>query len=161
MPARASQGGSERPLLDITRWGPSAWHFMTSIALAAPETFTSTDKEHYKTFFESLPPVLPCPICGVHFKQKLPVPASALHGRTSLFQWVVDQHNEVNLRARKRTWSYDEVKHIYYQWHTKADEGKMREGKKHVWGKVLGVALLLIVGTYASFSFNAKRKKKC
>ena len=148
------QRPSERPLLDISRWGPSGWHFMTAIALAAPEKFTEEHKEHYKSFYETLPPVLPCPTCGVHFKKKLPVPPHALHGRESLFRWIVDGHNEVNRRTRKREWSYDEVKHIYYHWHTKTEEGM--EEKRIPWGTVVIIGTLLGLAIYAS---RQRRKK--
>ena len=52
----------------------------------------------YSRFYNALPGILPCGVCGRHLKEHLesmPIEA-ALDTRQSLFRWTVDLHNAVN-----------------------------------------------------------------
>ncbi len=133
---------SQRPLLDIHEWGPSAWNLLIAAALTSPIKFTPKDRLEYKTFYESLPPIMPCPMCGHHFSQNLPVPETALHGRETLFQWIVNIHNDVNRRSNKRVLSYDEVKFRYFHWHNKDGSTWWQE---HIHTILIVVATIVLV----------------
>lgn len=52
-------------------WGPTFWFTLHCISLNFPLHPTYADKQHYRTFFESLQYVLPCGICRDNFKQNL------------------------------------------------------------------------------------------
>lgn len=84
-------------------WGPTAWHFLHSVAMGYPEEITSSAEDQdtalkFKMFFESLEFVLPCEWCKIHFKENLiTLPISGyLNGRRNLALWVYKFHNLVN-----------------------------------------------------------------
>ena len=52
-------------------WGPSAWHFLHTVALSYPNNPTESDKMMFKTFFETLGEMLPCESCRIHYKKTI------------------------------------------------------------------------------------------
>jgi hypothetical protein len=74
-----------------------------------PENPTDEDKDKFKTFFYSLEYILPCPICGYHFKENMNQYPIRLDSREELFNWSVDMHNQVNKANNKRELSYTEA----------------------------------------------------
>jgi len=80
-------------------WGPTAWHFLHSVAMGYPEINTDANIAlQYKTFFQSLEFVLPCEWCKIHYKNNLttlPID-SYLDSRKNLALWVYKFHNLVN-----------------------------------------------------------------
>lgn len=98
--------------MDTEVWGPAAWLFIHSIALAYPDQNPEPEiRENYKKFFDSLVSVLPCAYCRNHYKENissLPL-ASALDSRASLFRWTVDLHNRVNQSLHKPLVGYAEA----------------------------------------------------
>ena len=90
-------------------WGPAAWHFIHALAAAYPINPAESDKEIYKAFFDVLPFVLPCPVCGKHLKENLQTIPIRLGSRQELFEWTVDLHNEVNKQKGKKTYNYEEA----------------------------------------------------
>jgi len=90
-------------------WGKQAWHFIHCVALNYPENPTDEDKDKFKTFFYSLEYILPCPICGYHFKENMNQYPIRLESRAELFNWSVDMHNQVNKINNKIELSYDEA----------------------------------------------------
>ena len=113
-------------------WGPTAWHFLHSVAMGYPETITNTleDKEiaqKYKMFFESLEFVLPCDWCKVHYKENLkslPI-ANYLDTRRNLSLWVYKLHNlvndETNVKESERP-SFENVYELYDGYRAPCDE---------------------------------------
>ena len=90
-------------------WGKQAWHFIHSIALNYPENPTEDDKNNYILFLNSLEYVLPCPICGYHFKQNMELTPPKLTNKTDFFNWTVDMHNEVNKSNNKPIITYEQA----------------------------------------------------
>jgi hypothetical protein len=90
-------------------WGKHGWHFIHSIALAYPDEPTEEQINKYMAFFNSLHEVLPCPICGYHFKENMAVVPIRLSNKTELFNWTVDMHNEVNKQNGKKVLTYEEA----------------------------------------------------
>ena len=96
-------------------WGPGAWLFLHTISLNYPTNPTYEDKENYKTFFTSLKNVIPCKNCAKHYSENLnnyPIDKS-LNSKQDLVKWLIDIHNEVNVKNNKRKYSYDEVINKY------------------------------------------------
>ena len=59
--------------------------------------------------------ILPCEKCRNHYDQTLttyPI-ENHLENKESLFKWLVDVHNRVNIDNGKREYSYDEVTKLY------------------------------------------------
>lgn len=92
-------------------WGPGAWLFLHTITLNYPTNPTFEDKENYKNFFISLKNVIPCKNCAKHYSENLnnfPIDDS-LNSKEDLVKWLIDNHNKVNVKNKKREYSYDEV----------------------------------------------------
>lgn len=86
-------------------WGPHGWKFIHYITLGYPNNPTEQDKKKYYNFFMSLSNVIPCGICGSHFKQHLeitPLDDEALKNKESLMIWGIMMHNHVNAENNKK-----------------------------------------------------------
>ena len=94
-------------------WGPGAWLFLHSITFQYPDNPTELDKENYKTFFESLQEVLPCPSCSEHYRNNLNKFPIRVESKDELIEWLIDIHNEVNVINNKEVLTYDQVKNNY------------------------------------------------
>lgn len=94
-------------------WGPHAWMFLHTITLNYPENPSYQDKQTHRLFFESLQDVIPCPKCKQHYKQNLIDYPIQLNSKKELISWLINIHNQVNLKNNKRKYSYEEVNHIY------------------------------------------------
>lgn len=80
-------------------WGPSAWKLMHAISF----TFggddgvpSEEDKKAALAFFASLGTLLPCPSCGMHFREYLKSHPVDVSSRQALARWVYDLHCAVN-----------------------------------------------------------------
>jgi hypothetical protein len=86
-------------------WGPPAWVFLHCISLTYPKKPSMEEQMRYKTFFESLVHVLPCPSCRLEYKKWLknhPIDPH-LKSRSLLTDWVIALHNSINFRNQKTT----------------------------------------------------------
>lgn len=86
---------------DVSNWGPFVWSTIHIVALGAPPSFKDDSKrrEAYARFYNTLPDVLPCRLCGDHMRKHLrdmPVEGHLDGGRQSLFEWTVRFHNAVS-----------------------------------------------------------------
>lgn len=104
--------------LDSTIWGPSLWLIFHSIALQYPDHPTLDDQKRYKSFYEQWTFFIPCEKCRIHYQQLLqsnPLQEGslALQNPSSLFEWTVHIHNEVNVSLHKKPWSLQKVYRLY------------------------------------------------
>ncbi len=93
-------------------WGPHGWKFIHYITLGYPNNPSSYDKEKYYNFFMSLAEVIPCKICGSHFKENLkktPLDDDALKDKESLMIWGINMHNHVNAKNGKKIFPVKEA----------------------------------------------------
>lgn len=97
-------------------WGPHGWKFIHYITLGYPNNPTEHDKNKYYNFFISLSDVIPCSVCGNHFKQHLkltPLDDDALKNKETLMAWGIKMHNHVNAKNNKKLQSIkDAIKAI-------------------------------------------------
>lgn len=92
-------------------WGPHGWKFIHYVTLGYPNNPTSETKKHYYDFFDNLKNVLPCSICGNHYKEHLeffPLTNEILSNKVKLIEWGINMHNLVNEVNRKRIFTFDE-----------------------------------------------------
>ena len=96
-------------------WGPHGWKFMHYVSLGYPIHPTNNEKEHYKTFYESLQYILPCGKCAQNYAENLkqhPIDKS-LDTRDNLIKWVIDIHNKVNTELGKPIVPYEDALNLY------------------------------------------------
>ena len=121
-------------------WGPGAWLFLHTITLNYPSNPTQQDKDNYKKFFTSLKNVIPCKNCAKHYSENLntyPINKS-LNSNQDLVKWLIDIHNEVNVKNKKRKYSYNEVIDNY---------NKLYSPKSNCF-MILSVIVLILFGIY-------------
>lgn len=97
-------------------WGPHGWEFMHYISFSYPEFPTKEDRENYYRFYLSIGDVLPCLKCRAHYKENMKKHSllEALdYGKQGLVRWVLDMHNEVNLKKGKEVWSLEKLMSKY------------------------------------------------
>lgn len=99
--------------LDVRIWGPDAWNFMHAVTFAYPDQPCAQDKANAIAFFEFVGKSLPCTKCRHHFGKMLSEKPPDVDSRATLSRWLVDRHNEVNVRLKKPTLSYDFVQQKY------------------------------------------------
>lgn len=103
----------------IDSWGPKAWGFLHAASFKYPDTPTVPERIAWSNLLHSLAVVLPCAVCRKHFGVELGRTlarrehARVLDSRDALTRWLVDVHNDVNERNKKRPWTYDEVLQVY------------------------------------------------
>ena len=103
----------------IDSWGPKAWGFLHAASFKYPDKPLTQDRLAWSNLLQSLAIVLPCAVCRKHFAAELArvLPerenARILDSRDTLTRWLVDVHNDVNARNKKRLWTYEEVEQVY------------------------------------------------
>ena len=116
--------------MSIDIWGPAAWSFLQTSAFAYgknPEQATETEQEHARTFFYTLPYMLPCSICRKHYLEHIEKHPPAVENRDALTRWIVKIHNIVNVNNGKPIMSYEKVREHYMggrQWLSPEKENK-------------------------------------
>ena len=107
-------------------WGPMTWKVLHCITYYYPHNPSKEIKNLYIDFFNNtVIGILPCPLCQLHFLKQLrgrPI-HNHLNDRVSLCRWLIDLHNNVNKRNRKRVITYEEADKIY--------QNKVCSGQKH------------------------------
>ena len=94
-------------------WGPPAWTFLHTITFNYPNNPSVQDKQNYYNFFDSLKFVLPCDKCKKHYKENSRDLKDNLNSRDDLVKWLIDIHNDVNIKNNKSVWSYADVYNKY------------------------------------------------
>lgn len=98
-------------------FGPCMWKTLHSVSFSIPPSPDKETQETYRTFFETVAKIIPCPSCRVHYQaylDKNPVDASS---QESLSKWVYDLHDNVNQRSHKKNRpTYEEVRDVYAGW---------------------------------------------
>ena len=122
-------------------WGPSGWTFLHTITLNYPDNPTEEDKMNHKDFFHNLKNVIPCPNCKEHYNinlQKYPIDVN-LESKEKLVKWLINIHNEVNIKNNKKIYSYDEVIKLY---------DNMYKGKNKVNYNMILIIIVLVLLCY-------------
>jgi hypothetical protein len=97
---------SRKPLevLDTAIWGPSVWQILHAAAERLPATAASLGAA-----ISALDGALPCPDCRKHYHTWL----QAHPVNDDLRTWLLDLHNDVNVRTGKAPWSADALSATY------------------------------------------------
>lgn len=140
-------------------WGPKAWFFLYSVALAYPEEPTKEDKQNYYIFLTSLKYVLPCPTCRIHFienLEKYPLNDDILSSKKELFKWILNIQNEVREKnGKKRRTLNSTYEHI-----NKAYSGNMISFSDFINMKILIAVVCVISGILGLVYYQKKHNAK-
>jgi len=96
-------------------WGPAAWFYFHTLALAQEDDIKPEQQDRLRRFFtRDLPIVLPCPQCGANAKEHISSMESAgllndatFSSRSSVAKFVWTLHNMVNTAKNVSHVSYD------------------------------------------------------
>jgi len=117
-------------------WGGSFWKTMHYVTLAYPDNPTAEDKANIMAFFTSIKNVLPCETCRHHLDlnlKKYPLDDTVLSSRQNLIKWLVDLHNEVNIRTGTKLITVNDIMVGYFN------------DKETDWIKITTVILMIIL----------------
>ena len=115
-------------------WGREGWRFIHFVAV----TYHPSKQEAYRDFFENLPDILPCPICGEHFRINMEKHPPDFTDAKSLFKWTVDMHNLVNVENGKPKYSYKQALSDLNSYKTKIN-------RDYVNAAIFSVSITLVV----------------
>lgn len=98
---------------DPRAWGPYKWIFLHMMAENYLENPSKEEMKTMKTYIETIPNILPCKQCGLHFKDFTNNYCLSLdeicRSRKNLVEFFKDAHNYVNEMLGKRLYSTNEV----------------------------------------------------
>ncbi len=119
-----------------SRWGPNLWKSLNAICRSFPEKPTDKDRIHYKSFFESLGHVLPCPKCQRHYVDYMKTIDwdTVVKSRKDCVDFIINFHNNVNVRLGKKPVKYTRAIQLVY------DESSISE-----WYTILLITLIIVI----------------
>jgi Erv1 / Alr family len=98
-------------------WGPHLWKYMHCSAANYPERPSERQIQDMITWLKTLTVTIPCVKCKEHYGKYIHNHNSELHAicssKDSLFNFIVDIHNQVNKRNNKPIVTYDQAKQLY------------------------------------------------
>jgi hypothetical protein len=101
-------------LRDPRYWGPKFWDFLYLTVLGFPITLSSKQTSDFAALFKSLHHFLPCIECRFHYFHMIRSKTIAPKTREEALDTLLDIHNTVRKRLKKREFGRDEViKHFY------------------------------------------------
>ena len=100
---------------DINTWGPLLWLELHNRSFNYPENPTVRQSLEEAHFFRTLDQKIPCKVCRGHYRSYLSKHPVQYHvdSRENISNWVVNLHNEINIRTNKDIVSFDEAKEMY------------------------------------------------
>jgi hypothetical protein len=139
-------------------WGSSAWNFLHAISFAYPENPSITQQNETLSFFNSLQRILPCETCRRHYSELLVNNPPDVSSMTSLSNWLINVHNEINKKLKKREYTYAEVSVKYLKKKScKFKSSSKRACSTTLW-VVLSLTLCVVISTVLILYFRSKSK---
>ena len=85
-------------------WGPNLWRSLNAIVRNFPKEPDDDTRQYYKTFFKTLGFILPCKKCSTHYNNYINGVKfdTVLQNRESMIKFIIDFHNNVNIRLGKK-----------------------------------------------------------
>jgi len=119
----SSTGGAVDTSLKVfqkpTVWGPAAWFFLHSVALAQADEIPVEKQDRLRRFFtEDLAYLLPCRTCAKsvqNYVSAMEIDKDTFSSRDSVFEFVWELHNKVNADKGSAETPFDEAVINYAQ----------------------------------------------
>ena len=153
--------------IDPTFWGPKAWFFIDSIVLSYPNKPKPEEQQIYRNFILSLETILPCEGCRYHFGTFIaqnPLSNEIMADKTKLIKWILDSHNDVRKKQKKKLFTLDD----FYKYYIRENNLKLVNSnikssfiETFMNGSspnYLLISIVLIVTIYISFNIYKKYK---
>lgn len=96
-------------------FGPNLWYVLHTAAASASDPLLLTDQYNWKMILKGLSVLIPCSTCKQHYKKitsDINLNKIVSHKR-SLFNFLIDVHNIINLRTNKPLFNHKKAKQLY------------------------------------------------
>lgn len=114
--------------MQVSIWGPAAWHFIHTMSFNYPVNPTLENKKHYKDFIYNLRNVLPCKYCRINLTNNLkkkPLLMCHMKSRATFSRYVYELHELVNkMLGKKSHLTYCDVRERYEHFRSRCTEEK-------------------------------------
>jgi hypothetical protein len=95
-------------------WGPAIWYFFHTLSYKLKPNHFNELKDQLINHFISICHNLPCPECAEHAKQELKhLDKSKITNKKELCMYFINFHNKVNIRNKKKIFTFDEFMSKY------------------------------------------------
>ena len=95
-------------------WGPPLWYIMHSIAYSFPENASEQYKLIYSDFYNKIiPSLILCKFCLYHYRSYIRKKKIDFNSKDNLINWLIDLHNDVNIRNNKIKYNRSDVDKLY------------------------------------------------
>lgn len=102
---------------DPTYWGPHLWYYLHYSTMNYPKFPTKQQAREMEEWLCKLPVTIPCKTCKHHYNEYIQTHRNELQracqNGDALFNFLVDVHNQVNIRNNKPVLSYEEARKLY------------------------------------------------
>lgn len=95
--------------MEPKKWGAKVWYLMHIIAFS----FIPENKKYYNEFYNIIKVMLPCKKCRTNFNRELGNKVN--QNIDNLSTLMINLHNNVSARLKKKVYSYAEIEKIYYK----------------------------------------------
>jgi Mitochondrial sulfhydryl oxidase involved in the biogenesis of cytosolic Fe/S proteins len=90
-------------------WGPAIWYLFHTLSFKIKPIHFNELKDQLLDHFVSICNNLPCPECAEHAKQELKhLDKSKITNKRELCMYFIHFHNKVNVRTKKKIFTFDE-----------------------------------------------------
>jgi hypothetical protein len=90
-------------------WGPAIWYLFHTLSYKLKPGYFTEIKDQLLDHFVSICNNLPCPECAEHAKQELKhLDKSKITNKKELCMYFIYFHNKVNVRTKKKIFTFDE-----------------------------------------------------
>ncbi|QHR78533.1 Ervl-Alr family protein [Lymphocystis disease virus 4] len=98
-----------------SEFGPNLWYTLHTAAASASDPLLPSEKEEWRAVLKGLPALIPCSVCKKHYKETLIGVdlKKVVNTKKSLFNFLTDIHNTVNIRTDKPRFDKEKAKHLY------------------------------------------------
>ncbi|AOC55191.1 Ervl-Alr family protein [Lymphocystis disease virus 3] len=98
-----------------SEFGPNLWYALHTAAASASDPLLPNEKKEWEAVLKGLPALIPCSMCKKHYKETMIGVdlKKVVRSKKSLFNFLTDLHNTVNVRTDKPRFSRDKAKRLY------------------------------------------------
>lgn len=141
--------GGITSLIDIRKVGAAGWGYAHAVVQTYPWFPTEEEVQDFREFLRLFGKVFTCKVCVGHYARMLeryPLTDAIMQDKLSLNNWLIDRHNEVNVRIKKPTHTFESVSEAHWGKNWRTIFNAQRESEKRRRGSVVGKMLTTIRG---------------